>query len=86
MSYIDLSNDINNVVTGMKTISNSKNIVYANSLPITSNDEIGDLTSSFNEIQKLTKRYVEQLHNSQETLMESERLASLGQLIGRNCT
>ena len=82
----DLSNDINNVVTGMKTISNSKNIVYANSLPITSNDEIGDLTSSFNEIQKLTKRYVEQLHNSQETLMESERLASLGQLIGRNCT
>ncbi len=78
----DLSNDINNVVNGLTSISNSDNIVFANSLPITSNDEIGDLTASFNEIQKLTKTYVEQLHRNQDTLMESERLASLGQLIG----
>ena len=78
----DLSNDINSVIDGMKYISNSDDIIYANNLPITSNDEIGDLTASFNEIQKLTKTYVDQLHNNQETLMESERLASLGQLIG----
>ena len=78
----DLSNDINSVINGMKHISNSDDIIYANNLPVTSNDEIGDLTASFNEIQKLTKTYVDQLHNSQETLMESERLASLGQLIG----
>lgn len=78
----DLCNDINNVVDGMKKISNSKDVVYANNLPITSNDEIGDLTAEFNEIQKLTKTYVEKLHDSQENLMESERLASLGQLIG----
>ena len=78
----DLSNDINSVIDGMKHISNSDDVIYANRLPITSNDEIGDLTASFNEIQKLTKTYVDQLHSSQETLMESERLASLGQLIG----
>ena len=78
----DLSNDINSVINGMKHISNSDDVIYANRLPITSNDEIGDLTASFNEIQKLTKTYVDQLHSSQETLMESERLASLGQLIG----
>lgn len=78
----DLSNDINSVINGMKHISNSDDVIYANNLPVTSNDEIGDLTASFNEIQKLTKTYVDQLHNSQETLMESERLASLGQLIG----
>lgn len=78
----DLSNDINNIIVGMKSISNSKNIVYENSLPITSNDEIGDLTSSFNTIQKLTKNYVNQIHENQDALMESERLASLGQLIG----
>ena len=78
----DLSNDINSVINGMKHISNSDDVIYANKLPITSNDEIGDLTASFNEIQKLTKTYVDQLHSSQETLMESERLASLGQLIG----
>ena len=78
----DLSNDINSVIEGMKHISNSDDVINANKLPITSNDEIGDLTASFNEIQKLTKTYVDQLHSSQETLMESERLASLGQLIG----
>lgn len=78
----DLSNDIDHVVTGLKNISNSENVVYANNLPITSNDEIGDLTSSFNEIQKITKNYVDQIHSSQKSLMESERLASLGQLIG----
>ena len=78
----DLSNDINSVINGMEHISNSDDVIYANRLPITSNDEIGDLTASFNEIQKLTKTYVDQLHSSQETLMESERLASLGQLIG----
>ncbi len=78
----DLSNDINSVIDGMKHISDSDDIIYANNLPITSHDEIGDLTASFNEIQKLTKTYVDQLHSSQETLMESERLASLGQLIG----
>ena len=77
----DLSNDINSVVDGMQTISNSKDVISANNLPITSNDEIGDLTESFNEIQKLTKTYVNQLHNNQESLMEKERLASLGQLI-----
>ena len=77
----DLSNDINSVIDGMRHISNSDDVIYANNLPITSNDEIGDLTSSFNEIQKLNKTYVDQLHNNQETLMESERLASLRQLI-----
>ncbi len=78
----DLSNDINSVIDGMKHISNSDDVIYANNLPVTSNDEIGDLTVSFNKIQKLNKTYVDQLHSNQETLMESERLASLGQLIG----
>lgn len=41
----DLSNDIDHVVTGLKNISNSENVVYANNLPITSNDEIGDRSS-----------------------------------------
>ena len=51
----DLSNDIDHVVDGLKNISNSQNVVYASNLPITSKDEIGDVTSSFNEIQKITK-------------------------------
>lgn len=51
-------------------------------LSLTSNDEFGDLIISFNKIQELTKNNVQQLHDNQETLMEKERLASLGQLIG----
>ena len=51
-------------------------------LALTSNDEFGNLIISFNKIQELTKNNIQQLHDSQETLMERERLASLGQLIG----
>ena len=36
----------------------------------------------YNKIQELTIKNVEQIHDNQETLMEKERLASLGQLIG----
>lgn len=77
-----LSNDLNNIIAGMKNISNLDNILLAENLPTTSNDEIGDLTLEFNKIQDLTKKHVEQLQESQDKLMEGERLASLGQLIG----
>ena len=77
-----LANDINSIVSGMKNISNSTNILSASNLPITSNDEIGDLTLQFNKIQNITKEHVEQLRNNQNMLMEKERLASLGQMIG----
>ncbi len=77
-----LSNDIKNVNTGMNNISNSENIVLAQNLPITSNDEMADLILAFNKIQDLTRNYVNQIHDNQNMLMERERLASLGQLIG----
>lgn len=77
-----LSNDIDNIAKGLDEISNSKNIAIANNLPITSNDEIGDLTLAFNNVQDVTKTYIEQIHDNQDKLMEKERLASLGQLIG----
>lgn len=78
----DLTNDINNVTQRMNQISSSDNIISQESLPLISNDELSDLTESFNYIQSLTQIYVKKLHDSQETLMERERLASLGQLIG----
>ena len=37
---------------------------------------------SFNKIQELTKNNIDEIHSNQEMLMERERLASLGQLIG----
>lgn len=77
-----ISKDIQNVNNGMNNISNSKNIISGNNLPITSNDEIADLILAFNKIQDMTKMYITQIHDNQNMLMERERLASLGQLIG----
>ena len=42
----------------------------------------GELTVAFNQIQKMTADYLKQIENNQNMLMERERLASLGQLIG----
>lgn len=78
----DISNDIISIKDGLNNILNSKNILKAKSLPITSNDEFGDLTISYNKVQDLTKSHLEQIERNQEILMGRERLASLGQLIG----
>lgn len=77
-----LSNDLDTVVKGLKRVSSQDNVLEADNLPVTSNDEIGELTVEFNGIQDLTKQYVKQIQNNQDMLMEKERLASLGQMIG----
>ncbi len=84
ISYIGktISNDITNITNGMNSILNLNNISNAKNLPITSNDEFGDLTISYNKIQDLTMLHIKQIEYNQDKLMEQERLASLGQLIG----
>ena len=51
-------------------------------LPIFSNDEFGDLAYSFNKIEKLMHEHMKEIQNNQDILVEQERLASLGQMIG----
>lgn len=51
-------------------------------LPILSNDEFGDLAYSYNKIEELTNVHLKEIQNNQEMLVEQERLASLGQMIG----
>ena len=84
ISYIgkDTSNDLKKISEGMIGIVNSNDIVNAANLPVTSNDEIGDLTYYFNQVRLLNKNYMDELESNQNVLMERERLASLGQLIG----
>ena len=76
-----ISNDLLQIVDGFKNIT-SNDDTLVNKLPVISNDEIGDLVSSFNHIQTQQNQYVQTIKDNQETLMEKERLASLGQLIG----
>lgn len=51
-------------------------------LPVTSNDELGELVIAFNKVQELTKENIVEIRNNEQMLMEKERLASLGELIG----
>ena len=77
-----ITSDIQSVTDGLNKIIESGEHINYGKLPITSNDELGDLAISFNKIQDLTKHNIEKIHSNQDMLMESERLASLGQLIG----
>lgn len=77
-----ISNDIKRVSEALLKISRDTNFNFNTKLPVVSNDEIGDLVNAFNQIQLLTKNNIEQIHEKQDMLMEKERLASLGQLIG----
>ena len=79
-----LGRDIKTVGSKLKEIaySNEKNINLDKNLVVTSEDELADLSLAFNQTQKFTKNNVEQIRDNQTMLMERERLASLGQLIG----
>lgn len=83
--YIWSKNISSNLI---KTTNSLKEIVIRNNLsdntilPITSNDEFADLAFYYNKIQELTKRNIEQIKNNQDLLIERERLASLGQMVG----
>lgn len=79
-----LSKEIKTVSTKLKRIAsyNKKHINLNETLTITSEDELADLSLAFNLIQNFTKKNIDKIQNSQDTLMEQERLASLGQLIG----
>lgn len=77
-----INSDLEKLTNGMKNILNEQDIMNFKKLPLTSNDIMGELVQSFNGIQEYTKKNIEQIHNNQDILMERERLAGLGQLIG----
>lgn len=77
------TSDLKRISNGLSTISKSKNkSSLMNQLPLTSNDEIGEMIIEFNKVQELSQENLTQIHNNQQTLVEKERLASLGQMIG----
>ena len=76
-----LVKNIQNVSTGLKNIAD-KDLSQTTKLPITSDDELGELENELNIVQDLNMQYINQIKDNQDMLMEKERLASLGQLIG----
>lgn len=80
MFSISLQKDISTVTDSLNAIAKSSNNM--SKLPILSNDEIGDLCNAYNSIQVLTEKNIEQIKSNQDLLIERERLASLGQMVG----
>ena len=78
----NMSNNLIRTTNRLKDIVTAQDVDDNTILPIASNDEFGDLAYYYNKIQEFTKNNITQIHDNQETLMENERLASLGQLIG----
>ena len=78
----NISNNLIKTTDSLKNILDTKNIDTNKILALASNDEFSDLAYYYNKIQELTAKNIEKIHDNQETLMEKERLASLGQLIG----
>ena len=78
----NISSNLIRTSNGLRNILNTETIENNKILPLVSNDEFSDLAYYYNKIQEMTIKNIEKIHDSQETLMEKERLASLGQLIG----
>jgi signal transduction histidine kinase len=77
-----LAEDISRVAINLNNVVHGENVNLDQKLPVTSNDEIGDLIVSFNKILDLAKENIKSIEEKQAILIEQERLASLGQLIG----
>lgn len=77
-----LIDDISLVSRSLLRIAKGSNIDLNEKLAVTSNDEIGDLVIAFNKIQELEKENIQKIKENQAILIERERLASLGHLIG----
>ncbi|HOV26703.1 MAG TPA: HAMP domain-containing sensor histidine kinase [Pseudobacteroides sp.] len=77
-----ITSDISLVAENLSKIAEGNKVDLDKKIPIASNDEMGELIIAFNKIQELTKDNIKSINEQQEIILEKERLASLGQMIG----
>lgn len=78
-----ISNDIAQVAQELEIISTAETVSgLHNVIKITSKDEIGDLIHAFSQIQNKFKTYLNDIEEKNQVLIQKDRLAALGQLIG----
>ena len=78
----NISNNLIKTTSRLKEMAEEDYVDDSKPLPIASNDEFSDLAYYFNKIQEINKQHVQTIKNSQDLLIERERLASLGQMVG----
>jgi len=81
MGYI-VETDISKVTNGMKSILKAKDNVVLNNLPILRNDEIGELVRYATLQFENNNNQIYRINKAKNMMIEQERLASLGQMIG----
>jgi len=77
-----LSDDILLVASSLSEIAENSKVDLENKIAVISQDEIGDLVIAFNKIQEREKQHIQEIERNQQMLLERERLATLGQMIG----
>lgn len=77
-----LAKDIVYVSNSMLKIANEKNIEGDKKIPVSSNDEIGELSIAFNKVRDKTNEYISQIESDQEVLTKQAQLVTLGELAG----
>ncbi len=76
------SSNISSISEALEHVVQENDYTSKSFLPILSNDEFGDLAYSYNKIEELTNLHLKEIQTNQDILVEQERLASLGQMIG----
>ncbi len=82
LSYFSksIASDISLVADNLSEIAEGTDVNLEKRIPVTSNDEIGNLVIAFNKIQDREKQHIKQVKENQQILLERERLATLGQM------
>jgi len=71
---------IEDITIGLENIGANKS--KKNIIPIVTNDEVGEIAKVFNKIQKQSAQRIDTINDNQNSLIERERLALLGQMVG----
>lgn len=74
--------NIKGISANMLSIANGEKVDLDKKLPITANDEIGELIYAYNKIQDLNKKYIESINQKQEMLVKQGQMVTLGELAG----
>jgi len=74
--------NIKDISANMLSIANGEKVDLDKKLPITANDEIGELIYAYNKIQDLNKKYIESINQKQEMLVKQGQMVTLGELAG----
>ena len=80
LSYI--FSDITLVTKKLGIMVKSKEVDLSDKVPISSNDEIGDLIKAFTAVQEKTNNYIEQIEQDQYTMQRQAQFAILGEFAG----